>query len=134
MTGLACGLVRVGCVQHFTWGSVYWSASTGARAVTGPVAARYRMSGAENGQLRYPTGDTACVAGGCGQHFTGGSIYWSSPTGARVVAGKIRARWLALGGAQGRLGYPATEQQSISGGITQRFRGGTLTWRGGRWV
>ena len=238
VTGLACGLVRTGCVQHFTWGSVYWSASTGARAVTGPVSARHRMSGAENGRLGYPLIDTACVPGGCGQHFTGGSvywsprtgaklvtgavrsrwlatgaargplgyptidtacvadgcgqhftggsvyvsatgrggvvtgavrtrylaagaargplgyptidtacvasgcgqhfaggsIYWSSATGSRVVAGKIRARWLTLGGAQGRLGYPATEQQAISGGITQRFQHGTLTWRGGRWV
>lgn len=177
VTGLPCGLVHVGCVQHFTGGSVFWSASTGAHAVTGAVRARHRAAGAENGRLGYPTDDTVflfrgcgqhvtggggvatgavrtrylpagaargpsgdptidtvCVARGRGQHFTHGSIYWSSVTGARAVAGRIRTRWFALGGAQGHLGYPVSEQRAVSGGIAQRFQGGTLTWRDGRWV
>ena len=185
-TGLPCGLVRVGCVQHFTGGSIFWSATTGARMVTGAVRARHRAAGAENGRLGYPTIDTACNRSGCGQHFTGGSVYWSATTGARIVSGgvrdrwlaagaaggtlgyptidtacnrsgcgqhftggsvysssrtgthlitgAIRTRWLALGGVRSRLGYPTSDPQAVPGGSTQRFEGGTLTYRNGRWA
>jgi hypothetical protein len=33
-----------------------------------------------------------------------------------------------------RYGYPVAEQRIISGGWSQRFENGTLTYRNGRWL
>jgi hypothetical protein len=42
--------------------------------------------------------------------FAGGSIYWTSSTGAHPVRGAIRDRWAALGWESGVLGYPTTDE------------------------
>ena len=62
------------------------------------------------------------------------SVYWSPATGARIVKGVIRGRWLRAGGVKGRFGYPVAEQRTITGGWSQRFQHGTLTYRNGRWI
>ena len=136
VTDTICGLRKGGCGQNFRGGSVYWSSSTGARVLTGAVRARWGAARGVYGSLGYPTTSTTCGlrSGGCGQQFTGGSVYWSSATGARLVKGVIRTKWLRSGGVKGSYGYPIAEQRAISGGWTQRFRGGTLTYRHGRWT
>ena len=136
VTDTICGLRKDGCGQNFTGGSVYWSPTTGARVVSGPVRTRWGAARGVYGSLGYPVTDTICGLrkGGCGQNFTGGSVYWSPATGARVVKGVIRARWIRSGGVYGRYGYPIAMQRTISGGWSQRFSGGTLTYRHGRWT
>jgi uncharacterized protein with LGFP repeats len=74
---------------------------------------------------------TGLLNGGSAQHFTGGSIYWSSRTGAHAVTGPIRDRWGALGWERGRLGYPVGDAYPVRGGLAQRFQGGTLTYADG---
>ncbi len=132
----ACGAPRDGCVQRFQGGSIYWTGSTGARVVSGAVRSRWAAAGGPSGSMGFPTTDTICGLrkGGCGQNFTGGSVYWSPATGARVVTGVIRARWVRSGGVYSRYGYPIAAQRTISGGWSQRFSGGTLTYRHGRWT
>ncbi len=57
------------------------------------------------------------------------SIYWSQPTGAHIVTGDIRDRWLGQGGPTGPLGYPiGDEEPAPGGGRSCRFTGGTITW------
>ena len=135
-TDTICGLRGGGCGQNFEDGSVYWSAATGARVITGEIRRRWAAARGVYGSLGYPTMDTKCgmAGGGCGQSFSGGSVYWSERSGARIVKGIIRSKWLAAGGVNGRYGYPVAEQRAITGGVSQRFSGGTLTYRAGRWI
>ena len=132
----SCGAPRDGCLQHFRSGSIHWSGRTGARVVSGSVRTAWWKAGGAGGALGYPITDTLCGihGGGCRQEFTGGSIYSSTASGARIVRGVIRSKWLRSGGVAGRYGYPVAEQRTISGGLSQRFRGGTLTYRNGRWT
>jgi uncharacterized protein with LGFP repeats len=136
-----CGLRDGGCGQHFSGGSIYWSPGTGARFVTTsrsdfarPLATRWEQSGWEFGALGYPTSDPFCGLrdGGCGQHFQGGSLYYTLGRPAMVVSGPIRDRWAALGWERGHLGYPTSDARPLSGGWLQTFQGGTLRLVDGR--
>jgi uncharacterized protein with LGFP repeats len=130
----ACNLRGGGCGQHFEKGSMYWAAATGARVVTGAVRNRFVALKAQNSGLGYPTADTVCGlrGSGCAQNFQGGSIYYSPRTGARVVAGAIRARYLAGGAQNSRWAYPTSDQYGIRGGVAQKFQGAVVTYVGGR--
>jgi hypothetical protein len=127
VAGSPCGLAGVGCLQDFQGGSIYASPRTGARVLTGAVRARWIAAGGPLSGLGYPTTDTACNGTGCGQHFLGGSIYWSAGTGAHLLTGPVRTRWIAAGGPKSALGYPVAEQISVRDGLTQRFQHGLLT-------
>jgi hypothetical protein len=126
--GAPCGLAGVGCLQDFQHGSIYWSAGTGAQVLTGAVRSRYVALGAQNSSLGYPTIGTTCNAGGCGQHFQGGSIYGSPAGGARVLTGAVRLRWIAAGATRSGLGYPTVDTACISSGCGQHFIGGSIYW------
>ena len=120
-----------GQMQTFERGTVYWSASTGARIVRGDIAATYTAAGGSSGVLGLPTAEaTATGTGGTGrvQTFQGGTIYWTSTGGAHVVRGGIGSAWLAVGGVDGRLGFPTTGESATATGAVQRFQGGAVTW------
>ena len=127
---MACGLADGGCGQTFAGGAIYWSPSTGAHAVSGGTMGVWQSLGAQNGLLGYPTGGMFCgiTAGGCGQFFTGGVVYWSSSTGAHAVLGAIRDTWRSRGWEGGPLGYPTAGRVPVSVGWQQQFQGGTVTW------
>jgi uncharacterized protein with LGFP repeats len=64
--------------------------------------------------------------------FDGGVIIYKTPTAAYVVWGKIRDAWIALGGSQGKLGYPTSDEvDSPDGQKKQTFEHGVLTWKPG---
>jgi SpoIID/LytB domain protein len=63
-----------GRYNHFSGGSVYWSPSTGAHAVTGAARTAWAAAGWEGSRLGYPTSDTTAVAGGTRTGFQGGTI------------------------------------------------------------
>ncbi len=70
-----CGLRDRGCYQLFQRGSVYWSAATGAHALTGDFGPRWAAQGWENGPLGYPTGEAVRAADGTwSQQFERGTI------------------------------------------------------------
>jgi uncharacterized protein with LGFP repeats len=127
-----CGLRDGGCLQTFEGGSIYWSPATGAHPVNGTIGGSWTASGSQNGHLGYPVGDQVCGlrAGGCYQHFLGGSIYWSAATGAQPVNGAIRSRWGSVGRENGYLGYPAGGAVCglRGGGCHQHFQGGSIYW------
>ncbi|MBB3101504.1 peptidoglycan/xylan/chitin deacetylase (PgdA/CDA1 family) [Actinoplanes campanulatus] len=116
-------------VQWFQKGRLYHSTATGAHAVRGAILTKYRAMGTVGSFLRYPVTDEQPGAGG-GWHstFQGGSIYWSSATGAHEVHGAIRTKWLALGGEAGYLGYPRSDEKVVSVGRAVQFQRGNVYW------
>ncbi|MCF6507207.1 hypothetical protein E9549_07275, partial [Blastococcus sp. MG754426] len=48
----------------------------------------------------------------------------TSTTGARLVRGAIRDAWAGQGWENGRLGYPTSDPQPVTGGTRQTFQGG----------
>jgi hypothetical protein len=130
-----CGMRDGGCRRDYAGGSIYWSFGTGAHVVRGAILDRWRSLGAQTGVLGYPIGDDVAVPGGFKTDFAGGSIYWSSATGARMVRGGILTHWLANGGPTGSLGFPVTDHAALpdGSGSQVRFQNGAVTeWSDGR--
>ncbi|MGY1706296.1 hypothetical protein ACI79C_17160 [Geodermatophilus sp. SYSU D00697] len=119
-----------GFLTSFEGGTIYWSQSTGARVVRGPVLAKYVAAGGP-ATLGFPSADDVAAAGG-GRllRLPHTVIAWSPSTGAHVVRNGILARWQALGGEGGALGYPTSDQTGTPGaaGSSTRFTGGTIYW------
>jgi D-alanyl-D-alanine carboxypeptidase len=129
LEGERCARAGNGCVQDFSNGTVYWSPAYGAHPVFGAFRSRWGTLGWEGGRLGYPADDERCGlrGSGCLQEFTGGPLYWSSPTGANPVWGAIGSYWSMYGWENGPFGYP-TSGESCSGSCTQDFWGGRVTW------
>lgn len=70
-----------GKVTHFANGDVYFSPATGAHAVLGAIAARYRALGAETSRLGYPTTDELDVIIGRASVFQRGFIFFAPLVG-----------------------------------------------------
>ncbi len=119
-----------GLGQHFQGGSIYYSGVTGARVTHGHIRDKWASLGWEKGFLGLPISDIFGVRnGGLGQHFQGGSIYWTSSTGAHESHGSIRDKWSALNWENGFLGYPISDEfASGRGGRGQHFQGGSIYW------
>jgi uncharacterized protein with LGFP repeats len=118
----------IGRYQQFQKGSVYWSPSTGAHIVQGPVLNAWAAAGWERGVLGYPTRDAASTPDGIGRFgfFQGGAVYWSAATGAHVLRGAVLNAWGSTGWERGRLGYPTSDAQLAPGGRTT-FQHGAIT-------
>ncbi|MBE2274161.1 MAG: hypothetical protein IAE62_07810 [Flavobacteriales bacterium] len=65
---------------------------------------------------------------GRGQHFEGGSIYWSPSTGAHEVHGAIRDKWKSIGWENSFLGFPVTNEMTTPDGFGRYnfFEGGAI--------
>lgn len=120
--------IKGGYFEQYSNGTGYWSASTGAHFVSEGVGARYAALGSEAGRLGYPTSDEHALAAGSYQTFQGGSIYWSASGGAHAVWGGNLAAWGRFSFERGRLGYPTSDERSVSGGVYQQFQGGRIYW------
>ena len=72
------------------------------------------------------------VAGGRGkaQEFRNGSAFWSPETGAHVLIGAILAKYNALGGPAGWLGFPKTSELTTPDGKGRyvHFERGSVYW------
>ena len=60
--------------------------------------------------------------------FERGSIYWTPQTGAHEVRGAIRDKYAQLGWEAGSLGYPISDEYSVTGGKRSDFQHGSITW------
>ena len=130
----------VGRYNHFAGhnsfgASIYWTPKTGAHAVYGAIRGAWASSGWERGPMGYPVTDQNTTPDGVGRynHFAGqnsfgGSIYWSSGTGAHLIYGVLRATWANLGWERSRLGYPTSDEFGIPGGRRNNFQHGTISW------
>ncbi|MEO7423137.1 MAG: PQQ-dependent sugar dehydrogenase [Ornithinibacter sp.] len=125
----------VGAYNDFTRGcSYHWSSATGAHWMRGDIRARFVSLGAERSFLHFPTTDQLVTKRGTGRYqtFQGGSLFWSSTTGARWMRGDIRARYIAMGNDASFLRSPTTDQLVTSSGVGrhQTFQGGSIFWSG----
>ena len=106
----------------------------GGRFLTSPVdpiTAKWGALGGTASLLGAATSPVLTVAGGLAQHFAGGDIYWSATTGAHEVHGAILARHLAMGGPNGTLGFPSTDETSTPdriGRYNHFSRSGSIYW------
>lgn len=121
-----------GRFTQFQNGVIYWSPTTGAHAIRGGIRAMWQERGAERGELGYPTTDeiTNPNKPGVVQGFQGGTVYWSSETGPKVVEGSILTAYREAGAENSALGYPTTDEIALStrGGAFSRFQGGAIYW------
>ncbi len=100
--------------------------------VAGPILAKLDSLDATAKQdLGEPTGaEQKNPDGGIYQQFDGGVIVHT--TRSYVVWGKIRDKWNELGGSQGKLGYPTSDETTNADGSKQTtFEHGVVTWKPG---
>ncbi|GAB3708637.1 hypothetical protein GCM10028815_22490 [Mariniluteicoccus flavus] len=123
--------IRNGCFQDFQGGHIYWSQASGAHFIRGAIFDHWGRNGWEAGHLGYPTSGEFCGlrAGGCGQHFQNGSIYWSPKSGAHFVKGSIKAKWAEYGW-ENEYGYPLSDEicGMKNGGCRQVFEGDDMIY------
>ena len=101
-------------------------------AVQGPILDKYNsLDDKARKDLGAPTGNQQTNPdGGIYQQFDGGVIIHK--TQAYVVWGKIRDKWNDLGGSQGKLGYPTSDEVDTPDGTKKStFEHGTITWKPG---
>jgi uncharacterized protein with LGFP repeats len=75
------------------------------------IVTRYLALGGSASFLGTPVGDEYTVAGGAGQDYQHGSIYYSAGTGAHVVQDAILTKYKQLGGPA-TYGFPTTDQNT----------------------
>jgi GH25 family lysozyme M1 (1,4-beta-N-acetylmuramidase) len=88
-----------------------------------PIDAYYASLGGASSYLGAATSPLYAVTGGQGRNYKNGNIYYSAATGAHAVHGARLARYRALRGSLGYLGFPTTDETSMAGGIYQNFSG-----------
>jgi uncharacterized protein with LGFP repeats len=96
------------------------------------IDVKYAALGGPGGWLGPATIPEQVAPDGVGRyrHFRSGSIYWSPPSGAWEVHGRIRDRWAVLGWERGFLGYPLTDESTTPDRIGRfnHFQGGSIYW------
>lgn len=100
--------------------------------VRGAILTKYTAMGGTSSPLGCPTTEELTTPNGRGKytHFVGGSIYWTSTTGAHPVWGQIRTKWGAMGWESGALKFPTSDELTNPDGVGKRqtFEGGTMYW------
>ena len=123
------------CQQAFQRGSLYNVTGKGTYPVWGAINATYESLGGLLGYLGYPIGAETCglPGGACTQRFQRGTVYYAPGAGTFPVWGAINARYLALGGSRGYLGYPTGKEKCglRGGGCSQSFQRGRIYYAAG---
>ena len=123
-----------GKFSKFINGPIYWSAAGGAHPVVNSILNRWGVHQYEMGWLGYPTTDEIVHTDGIGrrQEFQNGAIYvaFTNAIGSAIKNGPIRDKYNALGGHGGPLGYPSSDEISVTknNGRYNNFVNGTITW------
>ncbi|MEU2347451.1 hypothetical protein [Modestobacter sp. NPDC049651] len=122
--------VGAGSVSAFENGTVFWTQTTGARVVKGPVLERLWGLGGP-AAIGYPTaeeGSDPASPGTLFSTFQNGDIIYNPSVGAHDVWGPLLKRWHAAGGATGPLGLPTADDTHVGAGSVSEFQGGTVFW------
>ena len=121
----------LGRAQDFQKGRLTWRRSTDKTVwQRGPVLKKYNRLGREKSSLGMPTSDVWGPGRYLGASYVNGVILWSAATDAHSIKNKFRKTFASVGGADGPLGLPTTQQQAAralpNGGKRQRFASGSL--------
>lgn len=88
---------------------------------TSAINAARRAAGGALGPLGAAQGPPYKIgADGLGQNFAGGKIFYSPETGANVVTGLVLAKYESVGGPEGDLGLPTSNE--VDGGLATESR------------
>ena len=88
---------------------------------TSAINAARRAAGGALGPLGAAEGAPYPIGGdGLGQNFAGGKIFYSEQTGANVVTGQVLAKYESVGGPEGDLGFPTSND--ADGGLAPTSR------------
>jgi uncharacterized protein with LGFP repeats len=115
--------------QKFTGGEVSWNRSskefsteppdlagqlaglTVPEDATSAINAARRRAGGPLGPLGDEQGQQYAIGqDGAGQAFAGGKIFYNPATGANVVTGQVLKKYESVGGPQGDLGFPISDE------------------------
>lgn len=78
---------RGGKYNHFMGGSIYWTGTTGAQSVYGPIRDKWQELGWEYSAIGFPTSDaTQTLSGELRQRFQGGLIGWTPQSGTYLLS------------------------------------------------
>jgi len=86
-------------------------------AAVDAIDAHYEMLGGAQSRLGAPITDTFEVAAGAERDYQGGAIFYSEQTGAKALYGPVLGRYQALGGPNGQLGFPASDEADAGNGV-----------------
>ncbi|WP_143047019.1 AbfB domain-containing protein [Amycolatopsis xylanica] len=118
--------------RDYQKGRLTWSAAAGVKEMEGNILAKYKAAnGLAHDFYGAPTTDELGTPDKIGRynHFAGGgSIYWTSATGAHMIYGAIKTRWVALKSETSYLGYPTTDLIDVPGGRCVNFQHGSISW------
>lgn len=136
-----------GCNQDFA-GGAYGRATIMQRGCWGPAFAvkganfhylANRWGGNASNVLGYPYNDDHRWGYGSIQDFDGGQLghaalmYGDRVGRTHLVFGGIWAAYRSLGGADGRLGHPVSDEYAWYGEVHQGFEGGWIQWTPSGW-
>lgn len=116
-----------GFAQSFRNGQIVWSRATGAVTVSEAILHYWNKLGAEKSWLKYPARDpfAGLRNGGSSQFFQGGIVLHDAKNGKTfAVKGAIRGVYVRENFERGSLGYPASEEVAVKGGVYQAFENG----------
>lgn len=127
----ACQNSGATCTQQFQQGKMYRSYSDVSRTSTDAIFSLYGSTGGSRGRLGVTGSDLISIAsngGGLAQAFASGSIYAKNGSAPFIVSGQMRAKYFALGGSAGSIGWPSSAELCNSGSVvcSQKFDGGKL--------
>jgi uncharacterized protein with LGFP repeats len=119
------------CQQPFTGGTIYSSANAGSSFVPTVLLGAYVAAGGPSGGLGLPTtlpSNVAANGGGRVQGFAKGAIAWSTGGGAHLLSGAMREYFATVGGIDGPVGWPVSDQACVGANCSQLFQGAKLYW------
>jgi hypothetical protein len=97
--------------------------------VEGAIKDKWLQAGGLDGPLKKALSASEKFENGVVVPFSGGNIYYSSATGAHVVTGGIlRVYTEEMGGPEGALGFPISDEKEVDGGWQNDFQHGTVSW------
>jgi hypothetical protein len=119
-------LGETGYSQAFTNATIFAQAdalgqATAAFEVHGEILEKYIANHGEDGKLGYPLTDEIWTPDHKCRYntFTGGGLFWTATTGVSMIYGVIHKKWMSVGGVQGILGYPISDESRTPGGVTR---------------
>lgn len=104
-----------------------------ASGASDPITTKHSQLGGTAGRLGAVTRSKDCSLNGgqgCFVMYQGGSIFWTSRTGAQAVLSTgIGSFWWNQGNVTGRLGFPIADETCVGEVCWQSFEGGDVFWR-----
>ena len=118
-----------GSAQAFDGGRIYYSSSTGARELYGPILSRYRKMGGPGSTLGLPTSPVRARGTGFRAMFENGGIYSEPSVGTVALSGPILDAYRAAGGVRrSGLGWPTEGNFTTRRGERANFQDGYIVW------